>query len=128
MHVITLKNVNIMKANRSKFSQIKQQYDLQKMASAYILAEQHIIKNSSNGMADGMDAVQFFKTDQDPFGNVTYQEITVKDAQIHKLEGQLLELEELGRTLLNEEKYELFQEARDLYNATKSQLNKLRST
>ena len=115
-----------MKVNKSRFSAIKQKYELLKMVSAYIAAERQIITQSDNGMADGMDAVQYFEFQQDEFGNVEQKAVTIRDAQINKLEQQLKELEEVGRKLLKDEKYELMREAQELYDRTKSQLNKLR--
>ena len=123
-----------MKANRILFDRLKQQWDLLKMKSAYIAAEQEIIQNSSNGMADGISfgnndivpeqkVIEFF---QDEFGNLAAEEVTVKDQQIRKLEQQLKELEETGRKLLEDENYELMEEARELYDITKRQLDKLR--
>ena len=43
-----------MKISRSKFSMIKQQYELTKMIAAYIAAEKKIITESTSGMADGL--------------------------------------------------------------------------
>ena len=80
------------RANRSLFSKLKQQYELKKMMAAYIGAEQQIIANSSNGMADGME----FYVEHDPFGNPAVIETTVKEQQIQRLEAQMLEMEEAG--------------------------------
>ena len=117
-----------MKANRSLFSQLKQQYQILQMRAAYIAAEQYIIKNSETGMADAIHAAggeqDIFTFVMDEFGNG--KQLTLKEIQIQKLEKQLEELQRVGNELLAEEKYELMQEAKELYNITKSQLDKLR--
>ena len=128
-----------MRATRTRFSTLKQRYELLKMQSAYIAAEREIMKNPSLTqwdetiefrMKDGtvefhrMNAEQFAGMEMDEFGNM--KNVTVKDLQIRKLEERLDELEELGRKLLNDEKYELMREAQEIYDRTKSQLDRLR--
>ena len=118
-----------MKAHRSRFSQIKQQFELRKMMAAYIGAEQQIIQNSSNGMADGMTPEKFhFDFVQGEDGEMFVEQVTVKDMQIRKLEEQLQEMEEQGRKLLENENYELLQELREIYDLTVTQLTKLRGS
>ena len=117
-----------MKANRSLFSQLKQQYQILQMRAAYIAAEQYIIKNSETGMADAIHAAggeqDIFTFVMDEFGNG--KQLTLKEVQIQKLEDQLAELEKTGQKLLEEEKYELMQEAKEIYDIISSQLAKLR--
>ena len=129
----------MQRCNRSKFASLKQQYELMKMKSAYILAEQAIMKNPSltswdeieirhkDGSVEfhrteAMDAAQFWTTDSE--GEL--KPLTVKDMQLSKLEEELKQVEEVGRTLLAEEKYELLQEAKELYDKIKRQLDNLR--
>ena len=113
-----------MRANRILFDKLKQQYDIIKMKSAYILAEREIMQNPGLTAWQEVSEPQEFHFMQDEFGNI--KNMTVKELQIEKLEKQLEELERVGNELLAEEKYELMQEAKELYNITKSQLNKLR--
>ena len=42
------------RVSRSRFSQVKQKFELTKMVAAYIAAEKKIITESTSGMADGM--------------------------------------------------------------------------
>ena len=90
--------------------------------AAYIGAEQQIIANSSNGMADGME----FYVEHDPFGNPAVVETTVKEQQIQRLEAQMLEMEEAGRKLLEQENYELMRELKEIYELTKKQIRNLK--
>lgn len=113
-----------MKVNRITFDKLKAQYEITKMAAAYILAERKIISESSTGMADGM-AIEY---EFDPFGNVTAsQPLTVRDAQIAKLEEQCAEMEVAGRKLLEQEKYELMKELKEIYELAKKQLKNLKN-
>ena len=116
-----------MKANRSRFSQIKQQFELKKMMAAYIGAEQQIIRESSNGMADGIGPEKFhFEFVQGDDGELFVEQMTVKDMQIQKLEDQLAEMEETGRNLMEKENYELLNELKEIYELTKKQLDNLK--
>ena len=114
-----------MKANRILFDRLKQQYDIIKMKSAYILAEREIVQNPSLTQWEENTNVEEFHFLQDEFGNI--RNVTLKELQIEKLETQLEELKKVGNELLAEEKYELMREAQELYDITLDQLNKLRS-
>ena len=130
-----------MKVNRTRFSNIKLEFEILKMKAAYIAAEQEIIRMSENGMADGiktvtssdniifegkeMDPETFIGMEMDDLGNA--RSLTVKDLKIRDLEDKLQQLEEVGRELLKEEKYELMQEALELWEKTKQQINNLKS-
>ena len=63
-----------MKANRSHFSKIKQQYELKKMMAAYIGAEKKIMMNPSlTGFMDAKDIIdnmQFKSFHQDENGDI----------------------------------------------------------
>ena len=51
------------KVNRSRFSKIKQQWDILKMSSAYILAEKKIIEDTAQGNdPTGHDNVSYYFT------------------------------------------------------------------
>ena len=63
------------RVNRSKFSQLKQQYELQKMMAAYIGAEKKIMMNPSlTGFMEAKDIVDnmlnFKSFHQDEEGNI----------------------------------------------------------
>lgn len=69
-----------MKENKITFDKIKAQWDILKMSSAYIKAEQHIIQEQANGnditgastlmQFDPMTPEEFHKTVTDGFGNI----------------------------------------------------------
>ena len=126
---------------RTRFSKILQQYRLLEMKAAYIAAEREIMQNPSLTqwdeaiefrMKDGsvefreMNPEEYAKVyESDAFGNM--RQVTVKELQIRKLEEQLEQLEETGRKLLQDEKYELMREAQELYDRTLAQLKRLRN-
>ena len=115
-----------MKANRIIFDRLKQQYEIMKMKSAYILAERDIVQDPSltawqETKYVAPEEVQFVLDD---FGGV--KNMTLKEIQIQKLEEDLEKLKKLGNELLADEKYELMVEAQELYDIALKQLNKLR--
>jgi len=114
----------MVKVNKIKFDKIKAQYDILKMRAAYIAAEQHIIKNSSSGMADGIAEIRY---EHDMFGNVSAHTLSVRDMQIEKLEEQAANLEEAGRDFMKREEYLLYKKTKELWEKTMKQLNNLRS-
>ena len=63
-----------MKANRSRFSRLKQQYELQKMMAAYIGAEKKIMADPGlTGFTDAktiIDSMQFKSYHQDENGDI----------------------------------------------------------
>ena len=103
-----------MKVNKITFSQIKLAWHIQQMTSAYIHAEQHIIKKLSDGIditgasevAEEIQQVEFI---YDAFGNA--KTVTPKD----KIKEKLDALEIQGNKLLEQEKYELFIELKEIY-------------
>ena len=122
-----------MKVNKITFSQIKLAWHIQQMTSAYIHAEQHIIKK----LADGIDITGASEVDNHPeipglleevqqveftydaFGNA--RTITPKD----KLKEKLDALEIQGNKLLEQEKYELFIELKEIYEKYKQEYDRL---
>ena len=116
-----------MKVNKIAFSQIKLAWHIQQMTSAYIHAEQHIIKK----LADGIDITGANKIDEqvqqaqqvefmyDAFGNA--KTVTPKD----KIKEKLDALEIQGNKLLEQEKYELFIELKEIYEIYKQEYDRL---
>lgn len=114
--------------NRSRFSKIKLQYEILKMRDAYIAAEQHIIQNSINGFANGMDNdIVEERIMHDQFGNVTHKGMTVRDLQIEKLEQRANELEKAGKDFLEREEYLLYKKSKELWEKIQKQIQNLRS-
>ena len=69
-----------------------------------------------------MGPQEFFSKDVDAFGNIKYsQEYTQKDL----LAEQMLQLEDTAKKLLNEEKYELLQELKEIYEKIKKEYDNL---
>jgi preprotein translocase subunit SecF len=113
-----------MKVNKITFSQIKLAWHIQQMTSAYIHAEQHIIKK----LAEGIDITGASKIDEqvqevefmyDAFGNA--KTVTPKD----KIKEKLDALEIQGNKLLEQEKYELFIELKEIYERYKQEYDRL---
>jgi len=114
--------------NRSRFSKIKLQYDILKMRDAYIAAEQHIMQNSINGFANGMNSdIVEERIIHDQFGNVTHQAMTIRDLQIEKLEERAAELEKAGKDFLEREEYLLYKKSKELWEKLQKQIQNLRS-
>ena len=71
---------------------------------------------------DAMSPQEFFSKDIDAFGNVKYsQEYTQKDL----LAEQMLQLEDTAKKLLEEEKYELLTELKEIYEKIKKEYDNL---
>ena len=71
---------------------------------------------------DAMGPQEFFNKDIDAFGNVKYsQEYTQKDL----LAEQMLQLEDTAKKLLEEEKYELLTELKEIYEKIKKEYDNL---
>ena len=114
-----------MMINRITFAKIKTQWELSKMKAAYIAAERAIVQDASlTGWENNQDLNAFAGSEMDEYGNVT--NLTVRDIQIKKLEQQLNELEEIGRRLLEQEKYELLKESKEIWEKINQQLNNLK--
>jgi len=90
-----------MKVNKITFSQIKLRWQIQQMTSAYIHAEQQIIKK----LADGIDITGANEIIQEVQQNA--KTITPKDK------------------LLEQEKYELFIELKEIYEKYKQEYDRL---
>ena len=118
-----------MKINRITFDKIKAQYEILKMRAAYIAAEKLIIEeqikgNDLTGVStihsfDPMTAEEFHKVVTDGFGNI--RNVTPKELIKQKMDA----LEKQGRKLLNEEKYELFAELKEIYEKYKQEYDRL---
>ena len=71
---------------------------------------------------DPIGPQEFFSKDVDAFGNIKYsQEYTQKDL----LAEQMLQLEDTAKKLLEEEKYELLTELKEIYEKIKKEYDKL---
>jgi len=113
-----------MKVNKITFSQVKLAWHIQQMTSAYIHAEQHIIKKLADGIditgaSEVTEEVQQVEFMYDAFGNA--RTITPKD----KLKEKLDALEIQGNKLLEQEKYELFIELKEIYEKYKQEYDRL---
>ena len=122
-----------MKVNRIIFSKIKQQHEILKMKSAYIAAEKAIVQDPSLTQWQQEVAHETVKVDPEMFAAMEVDEfggmksLTIKDLQVRELESQIEVIEETGRKLLKEEKYELMQEAKEIWVKLKEQLNNLKN-
>ena len=71
---------------------------------------------------DPMGPQEFFSKDVDAFGNVKFaQEYTQKEL----LEEQMSQLKDTAKKLLAEEKYELLQELKEIYDKIKKEYDSL---
>ena len=71
---------------------------------------------------DPIGPQEFFSKDVDAFGNIKYsQEYTQKDL----LAEQMLQLEDTAKKLLEEEKYELLTELKEIYEKIKKEYDNL---
>ena len=115
--------------NRITFDKLKAQFDILKMRSAYIAAERLIIEEGAKGNdITGMQVIQTFEPmspeefneyQVDGFGNIRHS--SPKEVILNKMNA----LEEQGRKLLEEEKYELFIELKELYEKYKQEYDRL---
>ena len=110
-----------MKANRILFSKLRQQYKILQMKSAYILAEDHLILDPDTGVATGTERIEV-----DEFKEFNTKEYRPKRTQILNLEHQIRALQELSNELLDEEKYEEMQEAKEILEKLRRELNRLK--
>lgn len=117
-----------MKVNRITFDRLKAQYEILKMRAAYIAAEKLIIQESANGnditgmhinYFEPMTPEEFHQYETDGFGNI--KNITPKELIKQKMDA----IEKQGRKLLNEEKYELFAELKEIYEKYKQEYDRL---
>ena len=113
-----------MKVNKITFSQIQLAWHIQQMTSAYIHVEQHIIKKLADGIditgaSEVTEEVQQVEFMYDAFGNA--RTITPKD----KIKEKLDALEIQGNKLLEQEKYELFIELKEINEKYKQEYDRL---
>lgn len=111
----------IMKANRMLFSKIKTQWSILQMTSAYINAEKILIQQAAESVEtfEPMSADEFQHYQVDGFGNI--KNLTPKDLIKQKMES----IEAQGRELLEQEKYELFAELKEIYEKYKQEYDRL---
>ena len=109
-----------MKANRILFSKLRQQYKILQMKSAYILAEDHLIQDP-DGVVVGTERIEV-----EEFKEFNTKEYRPKKTQILNLEHQIRALQELSNELLVEEKYEEMQEAKEILEKLRRELNRLK--
>lgn len=118
-----------MKVNRIRFDKIKAKWDILKMRAAYIAAEKYLIQEAANGndvtgiqvveSFEPMTAEQFHQYETDGFGNI--RNITPKEL----IKEKMIAIEKQGRKLLEEEKYELFAELKEIYEKYKQEYDRL---
>ena len=97
---------------------------MSKMTSSALLAEQHIMNNMTlgvdiTGASKVVEEVEQVKFMYDGFGNA--RTITPKD----KIKEKLDALEVQGNKLLEQEKYELFIELKEIYEKYKQEYDRL---
>ena len=97
---------------------------MSKMTSSALLAEQHIMNNMALGVditkaSEVVEEVEQVKFMYDGFGNA--RTITPKD----KIKEKLDALEIQGNKLLEQEKYELFIELKEIYEKYKQEYDRL---
>ena len=105
-----------MKVNRMLFDKIKSQWDITKMTSAYINAERILIHQTNVSNDNDIEEIAFI---MDSFGNS--RQLTPKELIKQKIEA----IEEQGRQLLEDEKYELFAELKEIYEKYKQEYDRL---
>ena len=112
-----------MKANIIKFDRIKARWDIMKMTSAYIQAEKVLINQSlSDQNIFNDEQYQNLSTTtfvMDQFGNS--RQLSPKEILKAKLDA----FEIQGAKLLEEEKYELFAELKEIYEKYKQEYDRL---
>jgi hypothetical protein len=99
-------------------------WEMSKMTSSALLAEQHIMNNMALGVditkaSKVVEEVEQVKFMYDGFGNA--RTITPKD----KIKEKLDALEIQGNKLLEQEKYELFIELKEIYEKYKQEYDRL---
>ena len=110
-----------MKANRILFSKLRQQYKILQMKSAYILAEDFLVQDPDTGVVTGTERIEV-----DDFKEFNPKEYRPKKTQILNLQHQIRGLEELSGALLDEEKYEEMQEAKEILEKLRRELDRLK--
>ena len=110
-----------MKINRITFDKIKAQYEILKMSAAYIQAEQMIVKDPN---LTGWQIYESKEMSPEEFVMDIFGNVKNVDATLTKMEADRDELEKLGTKLLNEEKYEFMQEAKELWEQINKQIKR----
>lgn len=115
--------------NRITFDKLKAQFDILKMRSAYIAAEKLIIEETAKGNdITGMQIIQTFEPmspeefheyQVDGFGNIRHS--SPKEVILKKMNDIALKAEKY----LQEEKYELLQELKEIYDRYKQEYDRL---
>lgn len=118
-----------MKANRITFDKVKAQWDILKMRAAYIAAERLIIQEAAEGnditglqviqTFDPMNAEEFHQYETDGFGNI--KNLTPKDL----IKQKMIAIQEQANKLLEQEKYELVAELKEIYEKYKQEYDRL---
>ena len=118
-----------MKVNRIIFDKIKAQYDILKMRAAYIAAERFIISQAAEGNdLTGMQIIESFESmtpeefnefEVDGFGNIRNK--SPKEVILNKMNEIALKAEKY----LEQEKYELVQELKEIYEKYKQEYDRL---
>lgn len=115
--------------NRITFDKIKAQFEILKMRSAYIAAEKLLIQEATNGNdITGIKVItefppmtpeEFHEYQVDGFGNIRHS--SPKEVILKKMNDIALKAEKY----LAEEKYELVQELKELYEKYKREYDRL---
>lgn len=118
-----------MKVNRIRFDNIKAKWDILKMRAAYIAAERLLIQEAADGndltgiqvieSFEPMTPEEFHQYETDGFGNIK------NNGPKELIRQKMIALEKQGRRLLEEEKYELFAELKEIYEKYKQEYDRL---
>lgn len=106
-----------MKVNKITFDKINARWNIMKMTSAYINAEKILIQQTAFDSSP-IDATEISFV-MDEFGNS--RQLTPKELLKIKLDAFELQ----GTKLLEQEKYELFAELKELYEKYKQEYDRL---
>ena len=122
-----------MKANRSTFSKVKQQYDIRFIGAALSEHERNLqvvrdmfIDEDGVGHEFGIPGLVKDMHAGEIAKKINEKE-TLQQTDIRGLKYQIKALEELRGELLDEEKYEEVQEAEEILVKLKRELNKLKN-
>ena len=115
--------------NRITFDKLKARFEILKMRAAYVEAEKLLIQEAADGNDltgikvitefDPMTPEEFHEYQVDGFGNIRHsspKEVILK--KMNKIAAQ-------AEKYLEEEKYELLQELKELYDKYKSEYDRL---
>ena len=105
-----------MKVNRIKFSQIKTQWEILKIASA-------IAKHDQDTYPVDYDNYEFDVEYTPEEFHKAHQPLSSKSKYKKQLLIQLKVLEEIGQDIINEERYEEMREWQETYNNLKRKIN-----